>query len=631
MPKSKILGRSRKKRADLLLADNRFAEAGKIYAHIVRADRTDADAWVKFGIVQQNLDRPHEAERCWRSALKIEADNADALYALGVHLQVQGRLQEAIPLYHAAVKKKPDQAETHYHLGDALRETAQFYEALNAYREAVRLRPGYIEALNNFAAMLTKLYWHDEAIGILDTAVPLTPEAPQLWINLGRAHLFLGRMPEAVNSFTRAVTADPDMFLAHSNLVTSLNYLPSIEPEEVFAAHRKGEQRFAIRVRRYTTYENSPDPQRCLRIGYVSPDFRSSPVASFFEGVLAKHDSQRVQVVCYAEVYQPDSVTERMQALAHTWRSTCGISDDQVAEQIRADGIDVLVDLAGHTTHNRLMVFARKPAPVQVTYLGYPNTTGLACVDYRFTDQYADPPGTTESFHSEELVRLAHGFLCYRPPPDAPPPGSPPCVRRGGVTFGSFNNLAKVTSEVIDVWSRILAAVPESRLLLKSHALLEASAREFWSARLAEHGIARERTTLLASIRTHHGHLQAYNRVDIALDSFPYNGTTTSCEALWMGVPVVTLAGRVHAARVGCSILSHGGFSDWIAADVESYIEKAVGLAKDKEQLIRLRETLRERLAASSLCDAAGFVRDLEKAYRKMWSAWWTRIPGPTA
>jgi predicted O-linked N-acetylglucosamine transferase (SPINDLY family) len=294
----------------------------------------------------------------------------------------------------------------------------------------------------------------------------------------------------------------------------------------------------------------------------------------------------------------------------------------QIAELVRSDAIDILVDLGGHTADDFLRVFARKPAPVQVTWLGYPNTTGLAAMDYRLTDALVDPAGTADEYHSEALVRLSGGFLCYLPPHHAPPVSPSPAAQFLAVTFGSFNTLQKITPEVVDAWTRILIAVPGSRLLLKRAPFRNSAVANRYRQMFQKAGIESDRVLLQDQTPSPADHLAQYSQIDVALDTFPYNGTTTTCEALWMGVPVICLAGNRHAGRVGASLLSRLGMADLIAGDFDDYVQVAVALANDPTRLAGLRTSLRSRMAASSLCDAAKFARSVEAAYRAMWQKW---------
>jgi predicted O-linked N-acetylglucosamine transferase (SPINDLY family) len=344
-------------------------------------------------------------------------------------------------------------------------------------------------------------------------------------------------------------------------------------------------------------------------------------VAYFVEPLLRGHDRQKVEVFCYAEVMRPDMVTTRLKGLADRWLVTVGLSDQQLAERIRTDGIDILVDVAGHTTGDRLLVFARKPAPVQVTWLGYPNTTGLKAIDYRLVDEVTDPRGEADAWASENLVRLKGGFLCYGLR-DGPEPTSAPCLRTGTVTFGSFNNLAKVSTATFDAWAKLLCRLPRARLLLKELSFADAATRALVLDRLGERGVPAERVDLMARHPDFAEHLALYHRVDIALDPFPYNGTTTTCDALWMGVPVITLRGHRHAGRVGASLLTQVGLTDLIADSIEEYVEIAVALAGNLGRLDELHRLLRPRMAASPLCDEGAFACKMEAAFRAMWQHW---------
>jgi predicted O-linked N-acetylglucosamine transferase (SPINDLY family) len=349
-------------------------------------------------------------------------------------------------------------------------------------------------------------------------------------------------------------------------------------------------------------------------------------VAYFVEPLLKGHDRQAVEVFCYAEVKRPDTVTGDLQRLADHWLVTVGLSDEELAERIRTAGIDILIDLAGHTGNNRLRVFARKPAPVQVTWLGYPNTTGLEAIDYRLVDEVTDPVGEADAWASEALVRLEGGFLCFGALKDTPEPTVSPCLKTGTVTFGSFNNPAKVSAATFDAWAMLLSRLPQARLLVKGRPFADAVARTLFLARLDERGVAAERVELVAWLPDAAAHLALYHQVDIALDPFPYNGTTTTCEALWMGVPVVTLRGDRHAGRVGASLLSQIGQPDFIANSAHDYVEIGIALAGNPRRLDELRRSLRPRIASSPLCYGPIFARKMEAAFRMIWQRWCTKI-----
>lgn len=387
--------------------------------------------------------------------------------------------------------------------------------------------------------------------------------------------------------------------------------------QAIYVEHLRWAERHAGVAER-TTFENEPTRERQLRIGYVSADFRyTHPVSYFIAPVLREHDRREFLITCYSNVARPDAATERMSGLADRWRNIHGLSDREAMAQMRADGIDILVDLSGHCGGNRLLLFARRASPIQVTWMGYPDTTGLRTMDYRVTDGIADPAGESDAYHTEELVRLNSGFLCYEPPTEAPPVSALPSWFRGQVTYGSFQYPAKITPAVIRCWAEILRRVPMSRLFLHHCFSGYSKTRE----RLAEQGIGPERVYFLGDVPLRK-HLGLYSHVDIALDTFPYNGTTTTCEALWMGVPVVTIEGALHAGRVSTSILTRVGLAGMVAKSMDGYIERAVALAADLDRLAQIRVSLRPRMAQSPLLDAKGFTRGLEAEYRKMWGRW---------
>ena len=402
-----------------------------------------------------------------------------------------------------------------------------------------------------------------------------------------------------------------------------MNYDDHSAQHDIFAESRRWEAAHAVpRAARETHSRHDRDPERRLRIGYVSPDFRSHSVSHFLGPLLAGHDRRQFEIFGYAQVAHPDIETRRLRGLADAWRSTVGMTTQAVAARIRDDKIDILVDLAGHTANSRLLVFGERPAPVQAAWLGYPNTTGSAAMDYRLTDDIADPQGPGDALHSEELARLPNGFLCFAPAAEAPAVADPPLLANGQVTFGSFNNLSKVGAATVAAWAPILARVPGSRLLLKGRALANEQARLRLESLFAASNIDAARLEFHAWIDSRSGHLGAYDRIDIGLDPFPYNGTTTTCETLWMGVPVIALCGDRHAGQVGASILARVGLAALSADTVDDYVAAAVSLAGDAARLVELRRVLRATMAASPLCDAASFTRDIEAAYRQMWRHW---------
>jgi protein O-GlcNAc transferase len=600
----------------------RFEEAMASFLEAIRLRPDWSLAYSNLGNVLKAQGRLEEAQACYQEALRLEPASAEAHNNLGVTLQQLGRLEEALACYREALRLKPDYADAHYNLGNGFKDQGQLEEAAASYQRAIAIRRDYAEAHNNLGFVLKEQGRLEESIASYRQALRFRPRYAEAFNNLGNALYEQGQLEEAVRCYREALALKPDFAMAHSNLLFVLHYELSGGPGPLFAEHLRWAAQQAPATTVMLPHPGERAPERRLRIGYASPDFRAHSVAYFIEPILEAHDRLGFEVFCYSDVSRPDAVTARLQSLADGWRSTFGMSEAQVENQVRQDRIDILVDLAGHTGGNRLLVFARKPAPVQVTYLGYPDTTGLRAIDYRITDEWADPPGQTEHLHTEELVRLPRGFLCYRPPRDAPEIAPLPALGTGAVTFGSFNNLAKMTPEVIALWSALLREVPGARLILKSKALGDAGAQERIRETFRQNGVAAQRIVLWGVIPGHRGHLEAYQQIDIALDSYPYHGTTTTCEALWMGVPVIVLAGGAHVSRVGVSLLSAVGLAEFIADSPERYLELAAGAARDLSRLERLRAQLRDRMTGSPLTAVTGFTRTLEDAYRRMWRRW---------
>jgi len=580
-----------------------------------------------LGLALLAQNRIQEAVAAYRRALMLQPNYFEAHNNLGIALQAQGNLDEAVASFERAIAHKPDYAEAHSNLGHALKKQRKFEEAVTSCKRAVALKPDFAEAHGNLGLVRLAQHKFEEAVASYTQAVALKPDYPEAHCNLGNALSSQGKLEEAIISFGRAVALKPNDVGTNSNLLLTLNYRVTSSPDEIYAAHRSWGSRYDTAAPK--TYRNDCNPERRLRIGYVSPDFRRHSVPFFFEPLLREHDRKRVEVFCYAEIANPDFVTARIASLADQWRSTVGTSDEALARKIAEDGIDILVDLAGHTANNRLLVFAAKPSPVQVTWLGYPNSTGLMAMDYRLVDAVTDPVGRADRSASEKLLRLADGFLCYGPPAEAPDPAPGLQEGKGFLTFGSFNNPTKISGPTLDAWAVLLNKFSRSRLVLKGVPFADAATCALVQARLVERGVAAERVTLLGQMPDLADHLRLYREIDIALDPFPYNGTTTTCEALWMGVPVVTLLGDRHAGRVGASLLTQIGMTDMIANSVQEYVDIALALAARPEYLHELRRSLRARMAASTLCDGYSFARKVEATFRTIWKHWCERQLSP--
>jgi len=581
-------------------------------------DTLPAAASLERGRALRAQGRAEEAIDEFRAALRLEPDLAEAHHQLGNALKGLQRYAEAVASLRSAAMLAPQSGAVWLNLGVACLEIPRLDEAVACFRRAIRLEPTRPEAHNILGHAFLAKGRCTAAKHCLEEALRLRPGYPAALDNLGRVLKTQGLSAEALPHHRAALAGAPRPE-THSNLLFSLNFPADIAPEEIFAEHRRWSDLHAAPLRAgWTPRARDPDGSRRLRLGYVSPDFVNHAIPYFFEPVLAAHDRASFEVTCYSNARVPDGVTQRLRAQSGRWREIAALSDEAVAALVREDGIDILVDLAGHTARHRLLVFARKPAPIQVTWLGYPNTTGLDAIDYRLTEAVSDPPAS-EAWHSEELVRLPGPFSCYRPSEASPPVGPPPSAASGQVTFGCFNHLAKVTPPVIELWAGILRALPSSRLLLKSRGLADLETASRLRGEFVRRGIEPGRLELNGEELSQARHLGLYQRVDIALDPFPYNGTTTTCEALWMGVPVVSLAGCTHVSRVGASLLTHLGVPEWIANSREEYLERCGELAGDGPRLAAIRAGLRERMRASPLCDAAGFTRGLEEAYRGMW------------
>ncbi len=628
--------------------------AAECYRAATRLDPAFAPAHHNLGAILLEQRRPQEAVASCRAASQINPQSPGIQFQLGISLAAAGDLPGALAAYREALRLKPDfeaamtnctnllasqghfdealalldsllarepgLALAHFRRANLLKITDRLGEAIAAYQAALRVRPNYPEAHTNLAALCIEYHQPEQAIECCQQGLQLAPDTGPLYNVLAVALARQGRADEAIAAHRRAIALQPDNAVEHSNLLYALNYLPLADPDEVFAEHRAWAARHAEPLTaRAEPHANDRSPDRRLRVGYVSAHFRQHAINYFSEPILASHDHERFEIFCYSDVAVPDRITQRLTPQADHWRNTTYDSHEVLARRIRDDKIDILVDLAGHIGGNRLLVFARKPAPVQVTYLGYQNTTGMTAMDYRLTDERADPPGATDRYYTEKLVRLPRAFFCYRPADDAPDLAPLPAASAGCVTFGAFNHYRKVMPRVIDTWLSILSRVSGSRLLLLANR--GGYVEEKWRQLADQRGIAKERIELLDYQPTL-DYLKLIQRSDIALDPFPFNGHTTTCDAIWQGVPVVMLEGNNYVSRFGGSVLANVGLEALIAKTVEQYIETAVRLASDLESLAALRAGLRARMAASPIMDFAGFTRHLEAAYRRMWHAW---------
>lgn len=626
-------------------------------AEISAPPKLDAQHMLRLAMQHHHQGDLQKADMIYRRLLKDDPENADTLHLHGILSVQAGKHDAAIELMEQAISIKGDDPRFHYNLGKVHQDQARFEKAIACYTQAIKIDSRFADAYINLARIYKDLGVLDQAILYSRHAVALLPTDPEVHYNLGTALMAQGEIEEAIACYRRALELKPDFAKAHdnlgnalkergeieqaiacywralelkpdftethSNLLFALNYEETRTPEQIAAEHRNFGLAYQLQKSAINTgFTHAADPDRILRIGYVSADFFDHSCAYFFEPLLRAHDRSKVEIFCYSGVQSPDATTQRFRHLADQWRDICRIDDPKLAPLIETDGIDILVDLSGHTAGGRLSVFARRVAPVQVSWLGYPNTTGLFTMDYKLTDRLVDPEGLTDHLYTERLVRLPVSFLCYQAPFGAPSVSAPPCIESGHITFGCFNNASKVTPAVIALWAMILHAVPGSKLILKARQFSDSATRQRYISLFASHRITSDRLIISGPLPKKQDHLSAYNAIDIGLDPFPYNGTTTSCEALWMGVPFITLAGKTHAGRVGSALLHNLHLDELVARDTDDYLHKAAELAGNILLLTEWRKDFRHLIETSPLCDANRFADNIEEAYRRMWTEW---------
>jgi protein O-GlcNAc transferase len=598
----------------------RLAAAAALCAQARAAAPRDFDTLFISGAIALSQESFPDAASWLAKAAHLAPGNAPCTLRLGFALARLGRNEEAEGALRRAVVLTPSDAEAWDTLGFVLKARGKLQDSIAAHRRAAELNPGRALSWHNLGSALIFAGRHSEALEAHGRAVLSDPSAG--FAIQGRALALQGchRIPEAIEAYAEALRLNPSDHASRSYRLMALNYLDCQGPEKLLAEHLA--YGAAVGGERPRSFRNLPDPGRRLRVGFLSPDLRTHSVAFFIEPLLRHLNRDEYEIILYHDHFIVDATSERLRAVASLWRNCVGLQDAAVEALILADAPDILVDLAGHTGLNRLPLMARRLAPVQVNYLGYPNTTGVGAMDYRFVDGITDPVGIAERGHTERLIRFAPTAWSYAPPPDSPEPMAPPTTDGTPVTFGSFNSFSKVSDAALGAWSRLMGEFPGSRLRLKSTGLGEGAIAAHATRRLREAGLDPARVDIMGHTPTTAAHLVLYQGIDVALDTFPYNGTTTTCEALWMGVPVVTLAGRRHASRVGASLLSAIGRQEWIARDWCSYVAAAAHIAQDRPQRLRLARALREGMRASPLLDHAGQALRFGNALRQTWAAW---------
>lgn len=637
-------------------------EAGNCCRRVLDLQPNHSEAHLNLGNVLLHYGKHDEAISHYKTALQFNPNNAGAYCSLGNCLAAVGNHNEAVANYLAAIRLNPNIAETFYNLGNSLVAQKKYEAAVENYRQAIRINPNYALVYNNLGSALKKLGAIDlakenyrRAISLkpdlataynnlsitlkeeldLKTAEELGQQALQIQPNFIDAHINLsgiridqGQPKAAIAHLKEVLKISPDRADVHSSLISTMRYLPDYSPQDLLEEAKNWGSRYVSLEQYFPPPTNSPDPQRQLRIGYVSSDFSNHPVGHFIEPVLAHHDRSSFEVFCYYNGLKQDEQTTRLRQLADQWIDVADKSDMELAQQIRLDGIDILIDLSGHTKSNRLLTFALKPAPVQATWIGDPATTGLAAMDYIIADRLAIPP-QEERYHVEQVVRLPNAYECFSPPDYPIEPGPLPALSTGKLTLGCFNNPVKITDAVIACWSKLLHALPEAQLYLKYKPFDDSGVRQRYQKLFANHGIEENRIKF-SGFAPNIEFLSAYSAVDIGLDTFPYNGGFTTLEALWMGVPVVSLSANRFVGRMGETLLTNIGLEEFVVETEDEYIAKSISLAADLPRLAELRSTLRTKLLNSPLCDGPVFTRDLETAYRTMWQTWCHRTESDT-
>lgn len=601
-------------------------------------------------IAAHTAARYAEAEKLYKQVIQMDPKYAGAYQNLGVLAFQVGRNDAAIPLLKQAIGLAPTNAAMYCNLGDAYTAMRQGDDALSCYRKAVELDPNMATTHNNLGIVYSRLGRVEDAITSWKKAIELANRplgnsrvligtggagggadserknlAAAAYNNLGNAYLQQIELDKALECHRIACEMNNTYANARSNMLRDYTHIPNLDPAMLLAEHRKWWEIHGKGIKPLT-HSNSREPGRKLRIGWVSPDFREHSVTHFLLPLFENIDKTQYELVCYAGVSRPDEYTQMLAQQAPFFRNALGSQDEELAKLIQDDKIDILFDLSGHTSDHRLRLFCFKPAPIQATFLGYPMTTGAprSLIDYRFADPIADAPGVTDAHYSEELLRLPTTMWCYRPPVNIPAEEVPPCVRdpKQPFTFGSFNNCSKMSALTFRLWAKVLLAAPGSRLLLKASAMADDMTKRIILERFAKEGVPADRIMLVPQLVDLAKHFAYYGNIDLGLDTYTYNGTTTTCEAMWMNVPVVTMMGDMHISRVGASLLTNVGLPNLIAHTEEEFVKIAAGYAQNRDSLVALRKGLRSRLQNSPVMNGKQFARDFEGALRTIWKKW---------
>ncbi|WP_187276087.1 tetratricopeptide repeat protein [Methylobacterium sp. WL116] len=624
--------------ATALLGARRVGDARSVLERFREKRFADAETQATLTALIANLfteAHQHYEDRLFKDAeplidmiVMLDAGHVEALHMAGSIAAQTNRLNLAIDLLQIAVSLDDDAPVIKANLGTVLARQGRYREANACFDRSIEIDPNNPNSFSNFGVALRKQGRLRDAIDRFDEALRLCPDFAQAHSNRGSALMDLGLLDEAIAAYDEALRIDPSLSFVHSNRLFTKLYSADYTAEERFADAQAFGLRFADPLLRRRPFANDRDPERRLRVGFVSGDFREHAVNYFFEPALHRFDTTQIETFAFSNTVNEDAATERLKASFAHWHCLCGLTDDEAADLIEAEAIDILVDLSGHTAENRILVFARKPAPIQVGWIGYPGTTGMSAIDYRFTDLHAEPPGVGDDLSVEALWRLPRAGACYQAPAASLPLADhPPSEDNGYVTFGCFNRFTKVSDAALEAWGRILHRVPGSKLLLEIADVDEPATARHVAARLERFGVPLDRTILKA--RSPSNRYVLYNQIDIALDPFPYNGGTSSLDTLWMGVPFIALEGSHFVARMGHSILTNAGLPELSAPTVDAYVDLASRLAEDAGWLRSIRHDLRGRFAASPHMDHRLLADDVVAAWRMMWRRWVASAPAP--
>ncbi len=607
--------------AKRFMAERKNSSARKVLRELLAETPDHGEGNHLLALVEMREERLDAALTHLQRALTAKDVNRGDIFNTLANLHYRlGNPEKSLDNALEALALKPDDPGLLNKIAHTLQTLERYDEAATYHQRALAIDDRDADAWGDYGVTRSKQGRLQEGITLYEKALTIRGEDAGLLLNIGYNRLMQGKSREAVAIFARICDRNPHHHHALSNLLLCSHYERPGEWGEMTAVKKSLAAVFAPleAIGRQRTFP-AGDPDKPLRVGFVSGDFRQHPVAAFLEPLFAALRPDQFQAICYSHGHASDRITDRLQSSVRAWRDIATIDDDRAVRRILADGVDILVDLAGHTAGNRLKLFALKPAPLQVSWLGYPGTSALTTMDYQLTCAVADPDDDHEPGRTERLVRLPNGFHCFGVPATAPLPNPPPVREKGHVTFTSFNNPAKITGEVLETWAALMRAVPGSRLMLKGKAFDCPAARDRFLRILAHCGIADQRIDLFGWQRRNQDHFAFYHRADLALDPFPYNGVTTTCEALWMGLPVITLRGKHRVARMGASLLTQAGLESFIAEDKADYIHKAAALAGDVQRLTNLRHDLRSHLQRSPLCDADGFARQMDHTLRTLW------------